>query len=171
MTIVEILVDRAIATYPTHADRIKRGAVLVVEGGVTLDEDGMATVSSNHHLYAVRAGHCPCMDVAKGNAPGGFCKHRWAVCLQRKLRAHEAWTAEDYVATCEGYHGVARPHRGDVWAFYPYTATGRVMRRAALIPQTLLVLGVPVLMVQETTSLLLWEEGTEAGTVTPCVGS
>ena len=78
---------------------LERGVVFARNGGVTLQADGAALVSSQRDdevFYIVRDGQCDCPDFSR--APGGRCKHRFAVCLVKRVQqqVREAQTVRHY---------------------------------------------------------------------------
>lgn len=94
------LAAQARTRYAGEAARIDRGLVIALGGGVTLKADA-ALVSSQQGdevFYIVRDGHCDCPDFPR--APGGRCKHRFAVCLvKRALKQEHEAQAVRYFAT------------------------------------------------------------------------
>jgi SWIM zinc finger len=66
--------------YAGEHGRIDRGLLLALNGAVLLVGDTLAQARSDRDpekFYLVRGHTCDCPDF--GNAPGGRCKHRWAV--------------------------------------------------------------------------------------------
>jgi hypothetical protein len=85
------MADRARTRYAGEAARIDRGLVIALNGGVTLHQDGTASVQSCSNaevVYHVAHGTCDCPDVQR--APEGRCKHRYAVCLVKKAQVQVA---------------------------------------------------------------------------------
>lgn len=119
-TALRTLAARACERYAGEAARIDRGLVIALNGGVTLKADGCALVSSardNELFYIVRDGHCDCPDFAR--APGGRCKHRFAVCLVKKATQQQA--ARRFFATYTApdgtdHQGIAT-RTGQGWLF------------------------------------------------------
>jgi hypothetical protein len=119
-TTLRALAARATLRYPDEQRRIDRGLGLALNGHVTLQTGGTATVQSGTDpeiVYHVGDGRCDCDDFWR--APGGRCKHRLAVALVRKAHAQAAPPAPTriaYHATFRGTHGTAiRDEQGRVW--------------------------------------------------------
>lgn len=75
---------RALTAYPNEEARINRGHAIAAQGGVTLLNNGIASVASQTYPdtdYTVN-GSCICRDYAV--APAGRCKHRYAASMHRK---------------------------------------------------------------------------------------
>jgi hypothetical protein len=112
------LAEAAHARYAGEAARIDRGLVIALNGGVTLHQDGTASVqscSNTEVVYHVAHGTCDCPDFQR--APGGRCKHRFAVCLVKKaqrqaVRHYALYTAPDGTA----HDGIAT-QTGQGWLF------------------------------------------------------
>jgi hypothetical protein len=88
------LAERARTRYAGEAARIERGLVIALNGGVTLHQDGSASVQSGSNaevVYHVAHGTCDCPDFQR--APEGRCKHRFAVCLVKKAQVQVASSA------------------------------------------------------------------------------
>jgi hypothetical protein len=82
--------------YPaTEHGRIKAGALLVVAGAVhtRCHENYVRSASRPDRAYLVN-GACQCPDAVRGQAPGGRCKHRWAVALHRRALQTEERPAD-----------------------------------------------------------------------------
>lgn len=81
------LVNQAILAYPGEEARIQRGAKIVEHGGVRPPCAEHATWRVGvYHWYPIDTSRmCPCPDRVFGHAPNGRCKHRWALCLYRRL--------------------------------------------------------------------------------------
>lgn len=109
--------------YAGEASRIHRGLVIALDGGVTLNTDGVAFVSSQQGdevFSIVRDGQCDCPDFPR--APGGRCTHRWAACLVRKARTlAQRYEAARYFATYTAPDGTAHDgiatQTGQGWLF------------------------------------------------------
>jgi SWIM zinc finger len=123
-TALRQMADRARTRYAGEAARIDRGLVIALNGGVTLKADGVALVSSTRDdevFYIVREGQCDCPDFSR--APGGRCKHRFAVCLVKKAQGlvAEQQAAHTYYATYDAehatYQGTAQYLPGQGWVF------------------------------------------------------
>lgn len=72
---------------PECNGRVEAAAALVLAGDVALVNDHTATVASQHDpakVYQVDHGVCTCQDYPR--APHGFCKHRLAAALARRVR-------------------------------------------------------------------------------------
>jgi len=98
------IVNRALASYPTEEDRIPRGPEIIERGGIRFD--GLTPLVGIHHYYPL-CGHCPCPDAALGNAPGGRCKHRWALAFYRKREAIPICRSRQFYADLQGQPGIA----------------------------------------------------------------
>ncbi len=86
---VKLVVQKAHAKLPYHADRIDRAAEIVLDNGVTLLVNGAARVASQTTLdksYHVTNRTCECRDHYAG-APAGLCKHRLAGAIHRRTIA------------------------------------------------------------------------------------
>lgn len=87
-----------------HTERITKGMHIVLEGAVTMprpcsDEVAMITSSDSIIGYRCDKHSCTCEDFKRGNAPHGWCKHRFARAIY--IRAHALRKIEqhtDYVA-------------------------------------------------------------------------
>lgn len=89
------LAAQATTRYAGEQLRISKGLVIALNGGVTLQADGLALVTSQTDgevVYTVN-GSCECQDAAHG-ATEGRCKHRWAKTLTVRALALEAAPAE-----------------------------------------------------------------------------
>jgi hypothetical protein len=117
------MAERARTRYAGEAARIDRGLVMALNGGVTLHQDGTASVqsSSNAEVVYTVNGHCDCPDASR--APEGRCKHRWAKCLVKRAQQQ---VAEDkaqhtyyatYYAEHATYQGTAQYLDGQGWVF------------------------------------------------------
>jgi hypothetical protein len=90
-TALRQMADRARTRYAGEAARIDRALVIALNGGVTLHQDGTASVQSCSRaevVYHVAHGTCDCPDFSR--APEGRCKHRYAVCLAKKAQVQVA---------------------------------------------------------------------------------
>lgn len=125
-----ILMSLAMARYPEEAKRIQRGAKLVYRGHVAHVGGRWTVVSEDESkLYDVRrdgkGASCSCPD-AKHNAPGGRCKHRFAVNLQCRLNNLLKEPARRYVATDQlnNVNGTATAIAPHVFYFQPFDSDG-----------------------------------------------
>jgi hypothetical protein len=118
------MADRARTRYAGEAARIDRGLVIALNGGVTLHQDGTASVQSCSNaevVYHVAHGTCDCPDIQR--APEGRCKHVWARCFVRKATTQiaEHHAAHTYYATYYAehatYQGTAQYLDGQGWVF------------------------------------------------------
>jgi len=117
-TALRTLAAQARTRYAGEAARLDRGLVIALNGGVTLNADGSASVQSCSNadvVYHVEHGTCDCPDFQR--APGGRCKHRCAVCLVKKaqrpaVRHYALYTAPDGAA----HDGIAT-RTGQGWLF------------------------------------------------------
>lgn len=117
-TALRTLAAQARTRYAGEAARIDRALVIALNGGVTLNADGSADVQSCSNaevVYHVHQGVCDCPDFQR--APGGRCKHRFAVCLVKKaqrpaVRHYARYTAPDGTA----HDGIAT-QTGQGWLF------------------------------------------------------
>ena len=101
--ILRTLADQARTRYAGESARIDRGLVIALNGGVTLQANGVALVSSQSHaeiVYAVN-GQCDCPDATR--APEGRCKHRWAKTFAKRAMT-SSWTIG--VMTCPSGHAI-----------------------------------------------------------------
>lgn len=76
---------RAQRTFPAESKRIARGMQIVRDGGVTfnpLQRKAYVRSQSSRRTYTVSRETCECVDHSR--APGGRCKHWWAMMLYRK---------------------------------------------------------------------------------------
>jgi hypothetical protein len=122
-TALRALAQKAIERYPGEQGRLERGLILALNGHVTLNVDGTATVRSGSDAevgYAVAPGTCNCPDFR--SAPDGRCKHRWAANLVRKAQKHLTQCTQRtspriaYHAWYKEVHGMAiRDEHGVVW--------------------------------------------------------
>jgi hypothetical protein len=101
-TALRVMADRARTRYAGEAARIDRALVIALNGGVTLHQDGTASVQSSSDaevVYHVAHGTCDCPDFER--APEGRCKHVWARCFVRKALKHmaEQDAAQTYYAS------------------------------------------------------------------------
>jgi hypothetical protein len=91
---LRVMADRARTRYAGEAQRIDRALVIALNGGVTLHQDGTASVQSSSDaevVYHVAHGTCDCPDFER--APAGRCKHRYSVCLVKKAQVQVASSA------------------------------------------------------------------------------
>jgi len=75
--------------FPALSDRLDSAIVLVRDGAVNIDEDGIAYVESRTEpgkRWRVDGGTCACPD-AQFHAPHGRCAHRIALGLYRQVKA------------------------------------------------------------------------------------
>ena len=111
-TALRTLAAKATERYAGEKARIDRALVIALNGGVTVHQDGTASVQSSSDreiVYHVANGTCDCPDFER--APGGRCKHRFAVCLVKKATAHLAQAAQYYTSTTESQGLVLGGHR------------------------------------------------------------
>ena len=88
------IVKAALVAYPEDSARLHKAALIVLDGGVNIDHDGIAWVTSTGGTRSYRVnGHCPCPD-AQYNAPDGRCKHRWSKTLYNRVMAKQNDDAE-----------------------------------------------------------------------------
>ena len=102
------IVKSALQVYPESSARIHKAALIVLDGGVNMLEDGKAFVTSTGgtRSYMVN-GHCPCPD-AQYNAPDGLCKHRFAKTLYKRMSAKQNADAEAMIQHhLDGYASLA----------------------------------------------------------------
>jgi hypothetical protein len=123
-TALRQMAERARTRYAGEAARIDRGLVIALNGGVTLHQDGTASVQSSSNaevVYHVAHGTCDCPDFSR--APEGRCKHRFSVCLVKKAQQHvaEEQAAQTYYATYYAehatYQGTAQYLPAQGWVF------------------------------------------------------
>jgi hypothetical protein len=123
-TALRAMADRARTRYAGEAARIDRGLVIALNGGVTLHQDGTASVQScsNAEVVYTVHGHCDCPDASR--APEGRCKHRWAKCLVKRAqqqvaedRARNTYYATYYLDDDTTYQGTAQYLDGQGWVF------------------------------------------------------
>ena len=91
------IADKAKAALSQCNGRVEKAAAIVLNGDVTLLEDGKARVASQSNgttQYFVVNGTCECRDFAK--APQGFCKHRITYGIQR-LSGNKAWQKGSFI--------------------------------------------------------------------------
>ncbi len=114
---------RAVERYPTEMARITRGYRIALTGGVDLRGDGLADVRSDSHpdQYWVVNGVCGCDDVAKGQAPAGRCKHRWAKALYTRALTYVVQQAEALPVEVET---LTAPYDFPGWQRYQATYQG-----------------------------------------------
>lgn len=118
-TALRTLAAQARTRYAGEAARIDRALVIALNHGVTLNADGSADVQSCSNaevVYHVEGGVCDCPDFSR--APGGRCKHRFAVCLVKKaqrpaVRHYALYTAPDGTA----HDGIATQTVSSGWLF------------------------------------------------------
>jgi hypothetical protein len=68
---------------PDAKGRIERALALVLDGAVTLHDDGSATVQgTGNRPYTMADGVCDCKDYKR--APHNFCKHRLGAAIARR---------------------------------------------------------------------------------------
>jgi hypothetical protein len=83
------IADKAKATLPQCNGRVEKAVAIVLNGDVTLLEDGKARIASQSNgttAYFVVNGSCECRDFPK--APSGWCKHRIAAGIQKRATAY-----------------------------------------------------------------------------------
>jgi hypothetical protein len=101
-TTLRQMAEKARTRYAGEAARLDRGLVIALNGGVTLHQDGTASVQSCSNaevVYHVAHGTCDCPDFQR--APEGRCKHRFAACLVKK-----AQQASQYYTTTTATQGL-----------------------------------------------------------------
>jgi hypothetical protein len=143
-TALRQMADRARTRYAGEAARIDRGLVIALNGGVTLHQDGTASVQScsNAEVVYTVNGHCDCPDASR--APEGRCKHAFAKALVKKATAlvAEEQAAQTYYATyygpAQGWHpgqmqGSARHILGAGWFFTAEDGHGFYAEAHALV--------------------------------------
>jgi hypothetical protein len=84
---VAAVAEKARAKLPECNGRVEKAVALVLNGDVELHEGGTAQVYSQSNgvsSYAVVNGHCDCSDSPR--APHGFCKHRLAAGILRRVQ-------------------------------------------------------------------------------------
>lgn len=76
----------AVQKYPCGGERLKNGYVLALQGHVSLDEGGRATVRSQAGTltYSVAQGACTCLESVSQRARP--CKHRYATAIAVKAQ-------------------------------------------------------------------------------------
>ncbi len=82
------IAERAKATLPECNGRVDKAVALVLAGDVELLPDGKARVASQSNgttEYVVCNGTCECKDFPR--APSGWCKHRIAAGMQKRVQA------------------------------------------------------------------------------------
>src|SRR6266478_3310932 len=82
------IAERAKATLPDCVGRVDRAVAIVLNHDVELLEDGKAKVASQSNgqvVYHLVNGACTCKDFPK--APSGWCKHRIAAGLYKRVAA------------------------------------------------------------------------------------
>src|SRR5437667_14074 len=82
---VDAVATKAEASLPQSHGRIASAVKLVLNGDVTLLEDGTAKIASQSNgqtVYHLVNGNCECRDFPK--APQGFCKHRLAYGIHKR---------------------------------------------------------------------------------------
>ena len=101
--IIRTLADQARTRYAGESARIDRGLVIALNGGVTLQANGVALVrsASNAEIVYTVNGQCDCPDAAR--APEGRCKHRWAKTFAKRAMT-SSWTIG--VMTCASGHAI-----------------------------------------------------------------
>jgi hypothetical protein len=80
------LVAKGKAKHPELAGRLEKAATLVLNGDVTLLDNGEAEIFSSSECQVTyhTNGSCTCADVAR--APGHYCKHRLALLMATRLQ-------------------------------------------------------------------------------------
>ena len=92
VALLETLVTKAKQNLPkAAAGRVDKAAELVIAGAVTL-QGGSATVKNGKGKTYHINGQCDCPDYQHKKAPGGWCKHRIAVALAKRLAEAERMT-------------------------------------------------------------------------------
>jgi len=111
------LAAKARARYAGEASRIHRALVIALDGGVTLNQDGTASVQScsDHGVQYTVNGHCACPDAAR--APEGRCTHRWAKALVKKARGLALRYFATYTAPDGSEHAGIATQTGQGWLF------------------------------------------------------
>jgi hypothetical protein len=107
-TTLRQLAAKARMRYAGEAARIDRGLIIALNGGVTLHQDGTASVQSCSNaevVYHVAHGACNCPDFQR--APEGRCKHRYSVCLVKKAQQ----ASQYYTTTTDSQGLVLGGHR------------------------------------------------------------
>jgi hypothetical protein len=87
--IVAEVAAMAKAKLPTAVNgRIEAAVKLVLAGDVAPQEDGTITVGSSDptRYYRLTGQACTCTDFSQGKAPEGWCKHRIAAGIQKRVR-------------------------------------------------------------------------------------
>ena len=87
---VALVAEKARAKLPQHVNgRIEAAARLVINGDVEPQGDGSRTVGGSDptRYYRLVGQACTCTDFSQGKAPAGWCKHRIAAGIQK--RVHE----------------------------------------------------------------------------------
>src|SRR6266566_4785204 len=82
------IAEKAKATLPECNGRVDKAVALVLAGDVALLADGKARVASQSNgttEYVVCNGTCECKDFPR--APSGWCKHRIAAGMQKRVQA------------------------------------------------------------------------------------
>src|SRR5439155_663912 len=82
------IAERAKQTLPECNGRVDKAVAIVLHGDVELLEGGKAKVASQSNgttVYHVVNGECTCKDFPK--APSGWCKHRIAAGLAKRVAA------------------------------------------------------------------------------------
>jgi len=82
------LADKARAALPAQVNgRIESAVRLVLQGDVEPQEDGAIRVGSSDptRYYRLEGLTCTCTDYTQEKAPGGWCKHRIAAGLHKRL--------------------------------------------------------------------------------------
>jgi hypothetical protein len=111
-TTLRQLAAQATTRYAGEKARIDRALVIALNHGVTVHADGTADVQSASDpevVYHVAHGTCDCPDFER--APGGRCKHRFAVCLVKKATAQIQQAAQYYTSTTPAQGLVLGGHR------------------------------------------------------------
>jgi hypothetical protein len=106
------LLSRATAQHPTCAGKISKAAHLVELGHVAADRGGFTVASETTAgtTYWVDRTSCTCPDF---QARGAYCKHQWAVGLQRAIErrlAAERWVCPAAAAAPIPYAITAAGH-------------------------------------------------------------
>jgi hypothetical protein len=86
--VVSEIVAKAKQTLPACTGRVDSAVKLVLAGDVALQADGTARVASQSNgatVYHIVDGECTCKDYPK--APSGWCKHRIAAGLAKRVAA------------------------------------------------------------------------------------
>jgi hypothetical protein len=107
--VVSEIAAKAKETLPECNGRVDKAVAIVLAGDVALQADGTARVASQSNgttTYFVVNGECNCPDVAK--APSGWCKHRIAAGLAKRVAARvRAQLDASATRTAEGERSVA----------------------------------------------------------------